>query len=76
MRRYTFLLKLPRNSEIFFQKEGKKEIWRVKGEDPNYRKFAPTRPEGAEAPSPEQSPWVNQQSAMRPERAKALIIRR
>ena len=33
---------------------------------------APTRPEGAEAPSPGHSPWVNQQSAMRPVRAKAL----
>ena len=31
-----------------------------------------TRPEGAEAPSPGQSPWVNQQSAMRPVRAKAF----
>ena len=76
MRRYTFLLKVPRNSEIFFQKEGKKEIWRVKAEDQNYRKFAPTRPEGAEAPSPGKSPWVNKQSAMRPERAKALKISR
>jgi hypothetical protein len=35
---------------------------------------APTRPEGAEALSPGQSPWVNQQSAMRPVRAKALKI--
>ena len=35
---------------------------------------ATTRPEGAEAPSPGQSPWVNQQSAMRPVRAKALKI--
>ena len=34
----------------------------------------PQRPEGAEAPSPGQSPWVNKQSAMRPERAKALKI--
>ena len=33
---------------------------------------ATTRPEGAEAPSPGQSPWVNQQSAMRPVRAKAF----
>ena len=49
----------------------KKEIRRVKGEDLNCRKFAPTRPEGAEAPSPGQSPWVNQQSAIRPVRAKA-----
>ena len=35
---------------------------------------APTRPEGAEAPSPGHSPWVNQQSAIRPVRAKALKI--
>ena len=35
---------------------------------------APTRPEGAEAPSPGQSPWVNQQSTLRPVRAKALKI--
>ena len=28
------------------------------GADLNCRKFAPTRPEGAEAPSPGQSPWV------------------
>ena len=35
----------------------------------------PTRPEGAEAPSPGQSPWVNQQSAIRPVRAKALKIK-
>ena len=34
----------------------------------------PTRPEGAEAPSPGQSPWVNQQSTLRPVRAKALKI--
>ena len=46
----------------------------VKGEDLNCRKFAPTRPEGAEAPSPGQSPWVNQQSTLRPVRAKALKI--
>ncbi len=32
----------------------------------------PTRPEGAEAPSPGHSPWVNQQSTLRPVRAKAL----
>ena len=44
----------------------------MKGEDLNCRKFAPTRPEGAEAPSPGQSPWVNQQSTLRPVRAKAL----
>ena len=44
----------------------------MKGEDLNCRKFAPTRPEGAEAPSPGQSPWVNQQSAIRPVRAKTL----
>ena len=44
----------------------------VKGEDLNCRKFAPTRPEGAEAPSPGHSPWVNQQSTLRPARAKAL----
>ena len=48
----------------------------MKGEDLNCRKFAPTRPEGAEAPSPGQSPWVNQQSALRPLRAKALKISR
>ncbi len=48
----------------------------VKGEDLNCRKFAPTRPEGAEAPSPGQSPWVNQQSTLRPARAKALKISR
>lgn len=35
---------------------------------------APTRPEEAEAPSPGQSPWVNQQSTLRPVRAKALKI--
>ena len=46
----------------------------MKGEDLNCRKFAPTRPEGAEAPSPGQSPWVNQQSTLRPVRAKALKI--
>ena len=46
----------------------------VKGEDLNCRKFAPTRPEGAEAPSPGHSPWVNQQSTLRPVRAKALKI--
>ena len=34
----------------------------------------PTRPEGAEAPSPGHSPWVNQQSTLRPVRAKALKI--
>ena len=50
----------------------KKEIRRVKGEDLNCRKFAPTRPEGAEAPSPGQSPWVNQQSAIRPVRGKSF----
>ena len=48
----------------------------VKGEDLNCRKFAPTRPEGAEAPSPGHSPWVNQQSTLRPVRAKALKISR
>ncbi|MGN9063279.1 hypothetical protein [Segatella copri] len=46
----------------------------MKGEDLNCRKFAPTRPEGAEAPSPGHSPWVNQQSTLRPVRAKALKI--
>ena len=35
----------------------------------------PTRPEGAEAPSPGHSPWVNQQSTLRPVRAKAFKIR-
>ena len=35
---------------------------------------APTRPEGAEAPSPGHSPWVNQQSTLRPVRAKAFKI--
>ena len=44
----------------------------MKGEDLNCRKFAPTRPEGAEAPSPGQSPWVNQQSTLRPVRAKSF----
>lgn len=44
----------------------------MKGEDLNCRKFAPTRPEGAEAPSPGHSPWVNQQSTLRPVGAKAL----
>ena len=46
----------------------------MKGEDLNCRKFAPTRREGAEAPSPGHSPWVNQQSTLRPVRAKALKI--
>lgn len=36
----------------------------------------PTRPEGAEAPSPGHSPWLNQQSTLRPVRAKALKISR
>ena len=56
--------------------KNKKRKRRVKGEDLNCRKFAPTRPEGAEAPSPGQSPWVNQQSTLRPARAKALKISR
>ena len=54
--------------------KNKKRKRRVKGEDLNCRKFAPTRPEGAEAPSPGHSPWVNQQSTLRPVRAKALKI--
>ena len=44
------------------------------GADLNCRKFAPTRPEGAEAPGPGHSTWVNQQSTLRPVRAKALKI--
>ena len=52
--------------------KNKKRKRRVKGENLNCRKFAPTRPEGAEAPSPGHSPWVNQQSTLRPVRAKAL----
>ena len=51
--------------------KNKKRKRRVKGEDLNCRKFAPTRPE---APSPGHSPWVNQQSTLRPVRAKALKI--
>ena len=39
-----------------------------------FARQTPQRPEGAEAPSPGQSPWVNKQSAMRPVRAKALKI--
>jgi len=64
-------LKQPRISRIFYKKEEKKEIWRVKGEELNCRKFTPHALKGAEAPSPGQSPWVNKQSAIRPVRAKA-----
>ena len=41
-----------------------------------FARLPPQRPEGAEAPSPGLSPWINKQSAMRPVRAKALKISR
>ena len=42
----------------------------------NFRKFCPTRPERAEAPSPGQRPGVLWTQTCRPVRAKALLIAR
>ena len=40
----------------------------------NFRKFCPTRPERAEAPSPGQRPGLLRALAYRPVRAKALKL--
>ena len=41
----------------------------------NFRKFCPTRPEGAEAPSPGHRPGLLRAQTCRPVRAKALKYR-
>ena len=44
LRRYTFLLKLPRNSGIFFLKEEKEEEWEDNHADfADYADFRPAR---------------------------------
>ena len=55
--------------------KNKKRKRRVKGENLNCRKFAPTRPEGAEAPSPGHSPWVFMSARLAPCRGKSFIWR-
>ena len=55
--------------------KNKKRKRRVKSENLNCRKFALTRPEGAEAPSPGHSPWVFMSARLAPCRGKSFIWR-
>ena len=76
-------LLFPPKNPSFFPNVGKNlgnlgKNWGESGESwkklPIKASLPPLRPEGTEAPSPGQSPWVNQQSTLRPVRAKALKI--
>ena len=82
----SFSPHFPRKTKVFGKKSGlsweksrhyweKSHVSWENGNLVNNMVNAPTRPEGAEAPSPGHSPWVNQQSTLRPVRAKALKIR-